>query len=194
MRGLSYGTYPELLYSMPANGAALANSLTRTLLSASSATTSAEPFRITPSFWDPARNGGQAFGVVARAYISTTATPTFTWAAALDTTQGTYGTTLAATGAFITPSGISNYMLEARFDCTVQGLGTGGTLTVGGTLTYGPAGNAATTAATTFALGTSADVSVNTTVDNYLEIWGTWGTQNAANTVTLYQYLIWVYN
>lgn len=194
MRGTTFGTYAELLYSMPYNGTPLANSTTRTLLSSASSSTTSMPFRIPIAFWDPSRPGGQAFKVVARAFFSTTGTPAFTFAAALDTTQGTYGTTLAATGGFTTPSGASGYLLEADFDCSVQALGTSGSLSVGGKLSVGTAGNAATAAATVYALGTSANVTINTTVDNYLEIWGTWGTASASNTITLAQLLVYGLN
>ena len=129
-----------------------------------------------------------------RTSISTTGTPTFTFAAALDTTQGSYGTTLAATGAFTTASGLASAAFTARFRCAAQALGTSGTLSVTGELNIGAAANAATTAATTYMLGTTSLVAVNTTVDNYLEIWGTWGTASASNTVTLQQLFAWGLN
>jgi len=194
LRGLTYGTYPELLYSMPASGAALANSASRALLSTAAAATSSEPLRIPPSFWDPARNGGQAFLVECGGFISTTGTPAFTFAAALDTTQGTFGTTLAATGAFTTGSGLASAEFTARFRCSTQQLGATGLLTVTGEFSIGAAANAATTASTPYMLGTSSLVAVNTTVDNYLEIWGTWGTASPSNTVTLQQLFFWGLN
>lgn len=189
MRGLSYGSYCETLYSMPLSGAVLSSSTARTLLSLASTATGAEPFRLPPTFWDPGRLG-QSFRVTARGWFSTAGTPAFTFAAALDTGQGTFGTVLAATGAFATPSGASNYLLDAGFDCTVQGLGTSGYLTVGGRLAVGPAGNGATATAAVYGLGTSSDVAVNTTVDNYLEIWGTWGSASASNFIQLYQFAV----
>jgi hypothetical protein len=194
LRGLTYGTYPELLYSMPASGAPLANSASRALLSTAAAATSSEPFRIPPSFWDPARNGGQAFLVELGGFISTTGTPTFQLQAALNTTQGTFGTALAATGAFTTASGLASAAFTARFRCVTQAIGASGTLSVTGELNIGAAANAATTAATTYMLGTSALAAVNTTVDNYLEVWGTWGTASVSNTVTLQQLLVWALN
>ena len=194
MRGLTYGTYPEVLYSMPYNGAAIANTTSRTLLTTTSAGTSSEPFKLPPTFWDPARPAGQAFKVDACGFISTTSTPTFTFAAALDTTQGTFGTNLASTGAYTTGSGLSSALIKAEFICTVQGLGSSGTLTVAGTLTTGGAGNATTSAATVYAIGTSGDVAINTTVDNYLELWGTWGTASSSNTVTLFSFLVTALN
>jgi hypothetical protein len=175
---------------MPAPGAAYANSVTRTLLSTASTATSSEPCRIPFSFWDPAKAGGQAFRVTARGYFSTTGTPTLTLAAALDTTQGTFGTALAATGAFTTPSGASGAEFHLCFECSTLGLGTSGSLSVGGTAAVGAAANAATTAAAVYMVGTSAGVAVNTTVDNYLEIWGTWGAASASNTLTLTQFFL----
>jgi hypothetical protein len=179
---------------MPASGGALANSASRALLSTASSATSSEPFRLPPSFWDPQRNGGQGLLVECGGYISTTGTPTFTFQAALDTTQGTYGTTLAATGAFTTASGLASAAFSARFRCSTQAIGTSGTLTVTGELNIGAAANAATTAATTYMLGSSSLVSVNTTVDNYLEVWGTWGTASPSNTVTLQELYVWALN
>jgi len=194
VRGLTYGTYPELLYSMPASGAALANSASRALLSTASSAVTSEPFRIPPSFWDPARNGGQAFMAELGGFISTTGTPTFQFQAALDTTQGTYGTTLAATGAFTTASGLASAAFTARFRCSTQQLGATGLLSVTGEFNIGAAANGATAAAATYMLGTSTLVAVNTTVDNYLEIWGTWGTAAAGNTVTLQQLFVYGLN
>lgn len=190
MRSLTYGSYSELLYSMPFNGPALANTVTRSLLSTPASTTSSAPFKIPAGFFNPGAGIGQAIRVVARGIMSTTGTPTFTFAAALDPTQGTFGTNLASTGAFTTASGLASALWEAEFECTCQSLGTSGVLTVAGVLTIGAAANAATTAATAYMIGTASDVLINTNVDNYLELWGTWGTASASNTATLYQYMV----
>lgn len=194
MRPLTYGTFTEALYVMPVAGAALANTVTRTLMSLASSATAGAPFKIPAGYFNPAEGVSQAFRVECGGYISNTATPTFQFQAALDTTQGTFGTALAATGAFTTASGLSNAEFAAWFECVCTGVGTGGSLSVTGELAIGPAGNAATTAAAVYMLGTSAGVSINTTVDNYLEVWGTWGTASPSNTVQLTQYLFYGLN
>jgi hypothetical protein len=185
LRPLTYGTFVEDLYTMPVAGAALANTTTRTLLSLTSAATAGAPLKIPADFFQPAEGVSQGFRVELGGVISNTATPAFTFAAALDTTQGTFGTALAATGAFTTASGLSNAEFTAWFDCICTGVGTGGSLAVIGSFNVGAASNAATTAATTYMIGSSAGVAINTRVDNYLEIWGTWGAASASNTVTL---------
>jgi hypothetical protein len=193
VRPLTYGTFTEALYVMPASGAALANTVTRTLLSLASSATAGAPFKIPAGYFNPAEGVSQGFRVECGGFVSNTATPTFQFQAALDTTQGTYGTTLAGTGAFTTASGLSSAEISAWFDCVCTGVGTGGSLSVIGQLSIGPAGNAATAAAATYMLGASS-VAINTTVDNYLEIWGTWGTASPSNTVTLTDYLFFGLN
>jgi len=179
---------------MPVAGAALANTVTRTLLSLTSAATAGAPFKIPANYFNPAEGVSQAFRVECGGFISNTATPAFTFAAALDTTQGTLGTALAATGAFTTASGLASAEISAWFDCVCTGVGTGGSLSVFGSFSIGPAGNAATAAAVTYMIGTSAGVAINTTVDNYLEIWGTWGAASPSNTATLQDYLVFGLN
>lgn len=186
MRGQTKGGYAEALYSMPLSGALLSNSSSRALMSLASSATGGEPCRLFPSFWEQDRVG-QAFKIIAKGFLSTTGTPTFTFAVSLDTTQGSFGTVLAATGAVTMPSGASGALFDLDADCTLQGVGSSGYLTVGGKLTVGAAGNAATTAASVYALGNVSDVAVNTTVDNYVEAWGTFGTASASNFAQLYQ-------
>jgi hypothetical protein len=193
LRPLTYGTFTEALYTMPVAGAALANTVTRTLLSLASSATAGAPFKIPAGYFNPSEGVSQGFRVECGGFVSNTATPAFTFAAALDTTQGTYGTTLAATGAFTTASGLASAEIAAWFDCVCTGVGTGGSLSVIGQLSIGPAGNAATAAAVTYMLGASS-VAINTTVDNYLEIWGTWGAASPSNTVTLTDYLFFGLN
>lgn len=185
MRPLTYGTYAEVLYSMPVSGQPYANSTTRTLMSLAAAATAGAPFKLPAGYFAPGAGVGQAVRAELGGFLSNTGTPAFTLAAALDTTQGTYGTTLAATGAFTTASGLSGAEFTAWFDMTCQQVGTSGLLTVTGQLNIGPAGNAATTPAVTYMLGASAGVAINTTVDNFLEVWGTWGAASAINTATL---------
>src|SRR5215472_9603138 len=123
MRALSYGTYGELLYAMPAVGAPYANSVTRTCVSLNTATTRA--FKLPADFFTPGPgSAGQAIHVVARGFYSTTGTPTLQVQCALDTTQGTYGTTLAGTGGYTTESGGTDDGFELEFDATCTAVGT----------------------------------------------------------------------
>ncbi len=85
-------------------------------------------------------------------------------------------------------------MFTAWFDCVCTGVGTGGSLSVIGEFSIGPAGNAATAAAAVYKIGTSAGVAINTTVDNYLEIWGTWSAASPSNTAQLLAYLFYGLN
>lgn len=194
MRGQTLGTYAELLYSMPAAGAPVANTLTRTLLSGS---TSTAPAYKLPAGFFPADGGvHQAIKVIARGFYGTTGTPTLLVAAALDTTAGTYGTTLAATGAYTTESGAGagTVGFELEFDCVCNAVGTSGSLATAGIYSHGAAANAATVAGSSLMVGSSTAIAINTTVDNYLEIWGTWGTSSASNSVQLTQLLVFGLN
>lgn len=188
-RGLTLGTYGELLYSLPAPTAPLANTTTRTLISGSTSTQPA--FKLPANFFPPGFGGsGQAVYVVAAGVYSTTGTPTLTVAAALDTTQGTFGTALAATGAYTTESGAANFGWQLAFYATSSAAGTSGTLNSNGTFAHGAGGNAATAAAAQLMVGSSSAITVNTLVDNYLEIWATWGAASPSNTITLQQLLV----
>lgn len=194
MRPLTYGTFLEALYVMPVAGTANANQNTRQLMSLASSATAGAPFKIPAGYFNPAEGVSQGFRVECGGVISNTATPNFTFAASLDTTQGTFGTNLASTGAFTTASGLSSAEFTAWFDCVCTGVGTGGSLSVTGEFKIGPAGNAATAAAVIYMIGTSAGVAINTTVDNYLEVWGTWSAASPSNTATLQQLLFFGLN
>lgn len=189
MRGQTLGTYAELLYAMPASGAPVANTTTRTLLSQLGAGLA---YKLPAGFFPPGSGAGNAIQVVAAGFYSTTATPTLKFTASLDTAQGTFGTALAGTGSFTAESSITNYEFFMSFTATCQSLGTAGSLASNGTLGHGQPGSVA--AGTETFVGIPAGVAINTSVDNWVEIWATWGTASASNTVTLTQFQVFGLN
>ena len=198
MRALSYGSFGELLYAMPMPTPAYVNSTTRTCVSPNTATFRA--FKLPADYFQPQLGGsGQSLRVIARgAYGTTTGPPTLQLQVAFDTTQGTFGTVVAGTGAYSAETSLTFCFFELEFDLCCTATGTSGTVQSGGTYQHGSvagaSGNAATGAASNLMVGAVNPLAVNTTVDNYVEVWATWGTANALNTLTLTQFLIFALN
>lgn len=193
------GTQTEVLYVMPANGAALATSSTKTLISGN--TTTNPPYILNlATLWQPSYVVGRALRVVARGTFGTTGTPTLTIACSADTTQGTQGVTLAATGALTAPSSITNGNWELEFGVDFNSLGaTGGTWSTSidavGKFVLGAGNNAATAAATAYMVGSATSITTllyNTSY--FIELYATWGTSSASNTIQCLQFEIFGLN
>lgn len=187
----------EVLYSMPFNGAAYNTSITRTLVSANSTTNPPYQFQTTlRNLWGGQYPVGKAIRFTFRAsWGDTTVAPALTLAVALDATQATFGTALASTGAFTVPgTSVSNGEIEMEFDAVCQGIGVGATsmtFSTGGVLSIGQGNNAATVAAVSYMVGSSATpIGVNPDTLYWPEVWATWGTSNASNTLTLTQFMV----
>jgi hypothetical protein len=191
------GTQSEVLYSMPANGAAYNTSVTRTLVSANSTTNPPYQFQTTlRNLWGGVNPLGKAIRFTARgAWGDTTTAPTLTLAIALDATQGTFGTALASTGAFTVPgTSVTNGEFELECDAVCQAIGVGATsmtFATGGILGIGQGNNATTVAAASYMVGSaSTPIGVNPDTLYWAEVWATWGTSSASNTLTLTHFII----
>lgn len=191
------GTNAEVLYCMPQNGVALANSSAAAIISGNSATN--PPFQL-PAFnnlWGSSSYGyaGRALRVVARGIAATTGAPTLTMKCGLNTTQGSGGTVatvLAGTGAFTTPSGLANGVWEMEFGVDINQLGqTTVSVDALGRFILGVGNNAAASAnaATAYMIGsTSSITAINPQTSYWLELSATWGTASASNTITCFQF------
>lgn len=189
------GTVSEVIYSMPAAGTALASSVTKTVISSTGSAT-LPAFQLPTPLWQPSYAVGRALRITAGGTFGTTGTPTLQIWVYVDTTQGTAGTILAATGAFTSPSGVTNgsWYLNLDLNSTTQGLSSNvytQAVYTNGYLSLGTANNAATAAATTYMIGTpQATVSYNPLATNYVEVWAQWGTSSASNTIQCTEFMV----
>ena len=124
--------------------------------------------------------------------MSNTATPTLTLAAYFATTDtATPGTSVAATGAATTATGLSSAIWE--FDATITCGAPGPTpnLYAMGRLEINPT----TAVGGTYGVGATAAVtSLTTEAAYYIQIVATWGTNSASNTITMYDTEVWGLN
>ena len=189
-------TVAEVIYSMPASGAALSNSTTNTVLTGNTSTNPA--FELPTPLWQPAYFVGKALHVLAKGTFGTTGTPTLTIGCYVDPTQNSTASQqiLAATGALTTPSGVTNGNWELEFTVSMQSIGVTSsaytaTWNTSGTFKLGAGNNAATTAASVYMVGNpQTTIAVNPMAINFLEIWATWGTASASNTITCSQFMV----
>jgi hypothetical protein len=191
------GTVSEELYVMPAPGAALTNSTTKTVISANSTTN--PPYQLPSLVWPPSYAVGRGMHITARGGISTSGSPgTLTIGCWLDPTQNstTSQILLAGTGAFSVAAGLSNGEFELEFDVTIASIGvSAGAYTenvyTGGVLTVGSGANAATTASTPYMVGSGTSAIANNPATPYfVEVWAQWGTASSSNSIQLTQLLI----
>ena len=197
-------TNSEVLYCMPAPGAALASSVTKSVITANSSTNPAYQQPALNAIWPPDKLVGRALRYVARGGVGTTATPTLQVQLYLDPTQNT--TTgqilLGGTGAFTTASAIgggasmtANWELELDLVITAVGVTSTAyncTVYTSGIFTYGPGNDAATAVASgTYMIGSNTSKTTIVPGTAYWpEVWATWGTSNAANSIQCSQFLV----
>ena len=188
------GTQCELLYAMPANGPAVtAASITR--LSAGSSATN--PPYFLPAYFFPDTYGvGKSLMIRGAGFftIGTTAV-TDIITVALDTTAGTAGTTIAATGAFTTTASVTNGAFKFDIDITCTDVGTSAVLNATGLLHWGTSNNAATTANTGYMIGApNAGVAFSNATGYFIEVFNTWSATTGAPTITMTNFTIWGLN
>ena len=193
------GTNTELLYVMPAAGSVYNNSSAQTIISGNTSTNPPYQMPSLYNLWGPSYAVARALRVVARGIFATTGTPTLKVVCGLNTTQGTASPAivLAGTGAFTTASGVANGMWELEFGIDINSLGTGAnsSLDAMGSFRLGVGNNAATTAATMYMVGSTAAITtVNPTTSYWLELAALWGTANASNTLTCFQFEVFGLN
>ena len=200
-------TNTEVLYTMPSPGTALATSVTKTVITANTSTNPAYQQPALNAIWPPDRLAPRALRYVARGGVGTTATPTLQVQLYLDPTQNstTQQILLGGTGALTTGSALgggasmtANWELELDLVVTSIGVTSGayncvvytnGMFTISGT---GTAGNdAATAAAVTYMIGSNTSkTSIVPGISYWPEIWATWGTSNAANSIQCSQFFV----
>lgn len=173
-------------------------------LSASTAVGSAYNTSTTPTSISPATGAaylpanfflpsyGPGVSVLLKAYgvVSTTSTPNLTVGVTANTTQGTYNGSgiLATTGAVAQASSITNVLWDLELLITCVTAGAAGTFLAMGRLNI----QTATTALQGIRCSSSAanpntTATLSTQSAYYLEVFATWGTNSASNTITVDQ-------
>jgi len=199
------GTVGEVIYNMPGAGTAYNTSTSATVISANSA--SNPPFQMPTPLWQPSYASARLLRIVAGGtYGTTVSTPTLIIGAYLDPTQNstTSQIALAKTGTYTMPAtAITNGSWLMDFYVTVNqiGVGAGAYATLvytNGLLNFYPNGNNAATVNTgnaTIGIGSpGATISINPMATYFLELWATWGTSSASNTIQCTQFTVFGLN
>ena len=202
------GTQCELLYAMPGSGAAVTSTTATTQLLTQNSTTGV-PYTLPAYFFTQQSGGGPGKSLLLKGggwFTLGSTADTLTFTMALDSTAGTYGILLAASGAITPVVSITDgaFEFEVIVTCTALGSGAHTTLNAVGHLFWGPANNAA---APTFAsngvtsgggvvmIGApqSAVTITNSTAYN-VEAYASWSATTGSPTLTLTNFLIFGLN
>jgi len=204
------GTNTELIYSMPATGANSSGPGAVSVILSGNTTTN--PACLLPplnSIWPMGGIVGKSLKVVARGTFGTPASSPGTWVIGcglnVSASQATKppGIVLAATGAFTPASpilSITNGEWELEFDVVIQTAGTNAgaapnsNLITGGILTLGAGNNAATTGVSAFMVGSASAISVNPSINYFIELYATFGTGPASTQLQCNQFLVFGLN
>lgn len=196
------GTQSELLYCLPVTGAS--NTGTNSTTSGGGGLISLTGGATTPAYFLPAYFFQDTYGVGKSLLIqgggillNGAATQTTRFALYADTTIGTQGTLLCATGAF-SPFGAATsqtgaFMFEVLLTCT--SVGTAGTLNAIGRLFTGQSGNTATaTTGVTMLMNAASQPTFNNSTGYFLEMYANFGATTTTQAVTLTNMLVWGLN
>jgi len=200
------GTQSELLYSMPASGAASsAPGAASVILSGNTTTNPGYQLPALASIWPMSQLPGKALRVILRGTFGTPASSPGTWlvACGLNTTQATKPTAivLAATGAF-TPASPNLSLAstaggwEMEFDITVQTAGTNAgaapnsNVFTGGVFSMAPGNNAGTSSGIALLVGSGSAISINPTTSYWIEAYATFSTGPASTAIQCNQFLV----
>ncbi len=191
------GTQTELLYAMPASGAAVTAAAT-TVMSAPNTTTF-------PAYSLPAGPNG-VFDKVSKSllikgggWFTTSSTAmTQTISIGFDSTAGTLSALKACTGAFTPTASITNGAFEFEVMATITALGASANVNAVGHLLWGPGNNANVgTNSQVLLLGApNAGIALANpwTTTYYVEVFGAWSLTTGAPTVTLTNFMIFGLN
>jgi hypothetical protein len=196
----------ELLYNMPASGAtSTAPGAASVVLTGNTATNPAFKLPSLRALWGMSEIPGRAIRVSMRGTFGTPAATPGTWliGVGLNTTQATKPTTtvLAASGALTLASpnlslGATGGTWEMEFDWTLQTAGSAaGAAPVAtgfahGNLGFGPNSSATYGAAVSYMVGGGAAVTVDPTVEYWIEGYATFSTGPASTVIACNQFLV----
>jgi hypothetical protein len=177
-------TWVETVAWATADGTAIANTTTETI--------------IFPNITIPANYlaDGRILRLTLYGRYSTTGTPTMTFRARWG---GSAGTVIAASGAMVGGSAVTNAMWKMELMIQVRSNGSSGSVFATGSARLGAAATSTVGSATSSAaddlmgsagVATPAAVTVDLTADTALSVTGTWGTASASNTLTGHNYTL----
>jgi hypothetical protein len=188
------GTWTEVIYNNNADFSATTSTSSEiTLLSG----INEQPTIPAGFFMNPSATR-RVLSIIAKGVLTTTGTPTYTFQVRLSTTQGSStlsGTSVAASAAITTASGVSNKYWELRLDltCDIPGQGTNHTTLSGSGYVFSGAGFASPFI---YALSPSGGDSATwtATVDGaltqYINVSVTPSAASSSNVLTLKQLLV----
>jgi hypothetical protein len=200
----AYGTQAELLYSMPAPGAAIsAPGAASVILSGNTAVNPPFLMPALGSLWSPSQIPGKALGIRARGGLGSAATPgTFNIGIGLNTTQATKppAIVLASSGTITPTASQTLNMFELDFEVTftaagdIAGAGALVSAQAGGEFTFGH-DNSAPAGDNGFMLGTLAPITtIRYDIQYWIEAYATFSTGVASDTLQLTQFLVFGLN
>jgi hypothetical protein len=200
----------ELLYSMPASGAAAsAPGAASVVLTGNTTTNPAFKMPSLRALWPMSQLPGKALGVRMRGTFGTPASSPGTWlvGTGLNTTQATKpaATVLAATGAFTPASpnlslGSTAGMWEMEYEITVQSVGTNAGATpaalvmTSGVFNFGPGNNAATSSGIALMVGSGSTITMDPTAEYWIEGYATFSTGPASTAIQCNQFMVFGLN
>jgi hypothetical protein len=196
----------ECLYCMPAAGAAVsAPGAVTSILTGNTTTNPAFKMPSIRALWGMNAFTGKALRISMRGTFGTPASSPGTWlvAVVLDPTQAsaTGRITLAATGAFTPASpnlslASTAGMWEMEFDMVLQTMGTNAgaapnaNVFTAGNFGFGPGNNAATAAGISLMVGSGSVISIDPTVEYFVEGIATFSTGPASTAMQCQHFLV----
>lgn len=182
------GTQTEALSCANVNGTALASSVTATQISPT------EGAGYTPAnFWLPTYGASKGLLVKAWGVLGTTSTPNLTLEVLANTTQGTRNASgiLATTGAVAQAATVTNVPWELEVLISNVSTGSAGTaLAMGMVKVYTASTTIQSMRLSSSAANPNTAMTLNTQSAYYIELFGTWGTSSASNTIQVYGYTV----
>ncbi len=180
------GTQAEVVSSSSAVGSAYANSTVATAVSPASGAAFLPANFFLPSYSTAKRVWVHAYGV-----LSTTGTPNLTVGLTLNTTQGTYnsGGIIATSAATGQASGASNALWELDVMISCVAAGSSGSALAAGAFSF-PTTTTGAARVSSSAANPNTAFTFNTQSAYYLEMFATWGTASASNTLQVYDYCV----
>lgn len=189
------GTNTELIYASTTAGTAKASFTSEVQINDTAGMD--VQAHLPPDFWLPSqRSEGQGIRIVARGILSSTGTPTYTFAVRLGAAGSTSAAIALGSAALTTGSGVSNQIFQLEGDFVVTNIGATGANSSGQGVgliwgsgfatTINPVYGGAATPGTVATLDTS--------ITNYVNFNVTCSASNAANTITLQQLLVFGLN
>lgn len=189
------GTSCELLYASTAVGTAKASFTSEALINDTAGM--GVQYHLPDDFWMPNQNQtGRGIRIVARGILSATGTPTYTFTIRAGPAGSTTAAILLGTNAQTTVSGPTNVMWELEGDIILTAIGaTGNNSTVRGIGMLKSAG-LATLLMQAYGGGASPGTvaTLDTSINNYINVNVACSASSASNSVTLQQLLVFGLN